>query len=154
MDDGEKQSLERIRTLVEASEEVRFHSQDRGELFKWVNWTSRQQDYGRLKRSGKGLVRRYIAKLTGLSRAQTARLIRCHQGGSQVKPRAYQRHRLRNVPPPSRGLSTYPAQAGSDRENGANPIRKDVLDICAWIRYIKGIWMESKVWFTSTRWMK
>ena len=115
MDDGEKQSLERIRTLVEASEEVRFHSQDRGELFKWVNWTSRQQDYGRLKRSGKGLVRRYIAKLTGLSRAQTARLIRCHQGGSQVKPRAYQRHRLRNVPPPSRGLSTYPAQAGSDR---------------------------------------
>ena len=115
MDDGEKQSLERIRTLVEASEEVRFHSQDRGELYKWVNWTSRQQDYGRLKRSGKGLVRRYIAKLTGLSRAQTARLIRCHQGGSQVKPRAYQRHRLRNVPPPSRGLSTYPAQAGSDR---------------------------------------
>jgi transposase InsO family protein len=56
----------------------------------------RQQDYGRLKRSGKGLMRRYIAKMTGLSRAQSARLIRCYQGGSEVKPRTYQRHRFAN----------------------------------------------------------
>ena len=96
MDDGEKQSLEQIRALVEASEEIRFHSQDRGELYEWVNRTLRQQDYGRLKRSGKGLVRRYIAKMTGLSRAQAARLIRCYQGGGEVKPRAYQRHRFAN----------------------------------------------------------
>jgi hypothetical protein len=52
------ESLEQIRALVEASEEVRFHCQDRGELYEWVNRTLRQQDYGRLKRSGKGLVRR------------------------------------------------------------------------------------------------
>src|ERR1700735_2748808 len=45
---------------------------------------------------GKGLVRRYIAKMTGLSRAQAARLIRSYQGGSEVKPRAYQRHRFAN----------------------------------------------------------
>jgi len=87
MEDGEKQSLEQIRALVEASEEVRFHSQDRGELYEWVNRTLRQQDYGRLKRRGKGLVRRYVAKMTGLSRAQAARLIRCYQGGGEVKPR-------------------------------------------------------------------
>src|SRR5579863_1106288 len=94
MEDGEKQSLEQIRALVEASEEVRFQCQDRGELCEWVNRTLRQQDYGRLKRGGKGLVRRYIAKMTGLSRAQAARLIRSYQGGSEVKPRAYQRHRF------------------------------------------------------------
>jgi transposase InsO family protein len=96
MEDGEKQSLEQIRALVEASEEVRFHSQDREELYGWVNRTLRQQDYGRLKRGGKGLVRRYIAKLTGLSRAQSARLIRCYQQGGEVKRRAYQRHRFAN----------------------------------------------------------
>jgi transposase InsO family protein len=96
MEDGEKQSLEQIRALVEASGEVRFRCQNRGELYKWVNRTLRQQDYGRLKRSGKGLVRRYIAKMTGLSRAQAARLIRCYQGGGEVKPRAYQRHRFAN----------------------------------------------------------
>src|SRR6202158_1789967 len=94
MEEGEKLSLEQIRALVEASDEVRFHSQDRGELYEWVNRTLRQQDYGGLKRGGKGLVRRYIAKMTGLSRAQAARLIRSYQQGGEVKPRAYRRHRF------------------------------------------------------------
>jgi transposase InsO family protein len=96
MEDGEEQSLEQIRDWVEASAEVRFRSQDRRELYAWVNRTLRQQDYGLLKRGGKGLVRRYIAKMTGLSRAQAARLIRCYQGGGEVKARAYQRHRFAN----------------------------------------------------------
>src|ERR1700694_1744564 len=64
----------------------------RPELYEWVDRTLRQQDYGRLKRGGKGLVRRYIAKMTGLSRAQTARLIRRYQGGGEVKRRTYRRH--------------------------------------------------------------
>src|ERR1700737_1299986 len=99
MEDGEPLSLEQIRALVEASEEVRFHCQDRGELYEWVNRTLRQQDYGRLKRGGKGLVRRYVAKMTGLSRAPAARLIRCYQGGGEVKPRAYRGHRFGNRHP-------------------------------------------------------
>jgi transposase InsO family protein len=94
MENGERLSLEQIRAWVEASEEVRFHCQDRGELYEWVNQTLRQQDYGRLRRGGKGLVRRYIAKMTGLSRAQAARLIRSYQRGGEVKPRAYRRHRF------------------------------------------------------------
>lgn len=94
MENGEKLRLEQIRAWVEASEEVRFHSQDKGELYEWVNQTLRQQDYDRLKRGGKGLVRRYIAKMTGLSRAQAARLIRSYQQGGEVKPRAYRRHRF------------------------------------------------------------
>jgi transposase InsO family protein len=96
METVEKLSLEQIRALVEASGGVRFQSQDRGELYEWVSRTLRQQDYGRLKRGGKGLVRRYIAKMTGLSRAQTARLIRSYQQGGEVKPRAYRRHRFAN----------------------------------------------------------
>jgi hypothetical protein len=59
MEDGEKLSLEQMRALVEASEEVRFHSPDRGQLYEWVNRTLRQQDYGRLKRGGKGLIDKY-----------------------------------------------------------------------------------------------
>src|SRR5579864_9035580 len=87
MENGERLSLEQIRALVQASGEVRFQSQDRGELYEWVNGTLSQQDYGRLKRGGKGLVRRYLAKMTGLSRAQTARLIRSYQQGGEVKQR-------------------------------------------------------------------
>jgi hypothetical protein len=59
-----------------------------------VKRTLRQQDYGRLKRGGKGLVRRYIAKMSGLSRAPAASLIRSHPQGRGVKRRAYRRHRF------------------------------------------------------------
>ena len=45
MEDGEKQSWEQIRALVEASEEVRFQCQDWGELCEWKNRTLRQKDY-------------------------------------------------------------------------------------------------------------
>ena len=37
-------------------------------------------------------MRGYLAKMTGLSRAQVARLIRCYQQGGEVKPRPYRRH--------------------------------------------------------------
>jgi antitoxin component HigA of HigAB toxin-antitoxin module len=79
MEDGQRQGLEEIRAFLNASQEVSFQARDRRELYEWVNRTLRQQDYGHLKREGKGLVRRYLAKMTGLSRAQTARLIHSYQ---------------------------------------------------------------------------
>jgi hypothetical protein len=94
MEDSEKLSLEQIRAVLEAHEELGFRAQDRGEMYAWVDRTLRQQDYGGLARSGKGLVRRYVAKLTGLSRAQTARLIQTYQQGREIKPRTYLRHRF------------------------------------------------------------
>jgi transposase InsO family protein len=96
MEDGQRQGLEDIRAFLNASQEVSFQARDRRELYEWVNRTLRQQDYGQLKREGKGLVRRYLAKMTGLSRAQITRLIGCYQEGGEVKPRPYQRHRFRN----------------------------------------------------------
>jgi transposase len=94
MEDGEKLSLEQIRAFMEASEEVRFEASNRAELYQWVEGALRQQDYGRLKREARGLLRRYIAKMTGLSRAQTARLIARYQQGERVAPRPYRRHRF------------------------------------------------------------
>ena len=51
--------------------------------------TLREQGYSRLGRVGKGLVRRYIAKMTGRSRAQVTRLIGqfTEQGDVKVKER-------------------------------------------------------------------
>jgi transposase InsO family protein len=94
MEDGERLSLEQIRAVLEANGELGFQAQDRQEMYGWVDRTLRQQDYGHLNRAGKGLVRRYVAKMTGLSRAQTMRLIRVYQQGREVRPRAYRRHRF------------------------------------------------------------
>ena len=59
-----------------------------------MNRTLRQQRYEELKRSGRGWVRRYVEKMTGLSRAQTTRLITMYLRGEEVKPQAYRRRRF------------------------------------------------------------
>ena len=94
MDDSGKMSLEGIRAFLAASEPVEFAGQKREEIYGWVEQTLRGQDYARLGRSDKGLVRQYLGKMTGLSRAQVTRLIGIYGQKGAVKARAYQRHRF------------------------------------------------------------
>jgi transposase InsO family protein len=94
MNDGEPTNLEQIQAFLEGTIEMSFEIGDQRELYHWIDQTLRRQKYGELKRSGRGLVRRYVAKVTGLSRAQVARLIHGYQQGRAVEPRAYKRHRF------------------------------------------------------------
>lgn len=87
-------SLEAIRAFLEASGELGFKGRKREEVYGWVHQTLRQQGYEGLKRSGRGLVRRYVEKMTGLSRAQTSRLISLYLRGEEVKLQPYRRHRF------------------------------------------------------------
>jgi hypothetical protein len=62
-----------------------------------VNQTLRYLQYGKLKRDWRGLVRRYIAKMTGLSRAQTTRLVSMYQHGDPVQPKPNRRDAFHNA---------------------------------------------------------
>ena len=90
----ERLSLEQIQAFLKGSGEVGFKGQNRDEVYGWVNQTLRVQRYEELKRSGRGIVRRYVEKMTGLSRAQTTRLITMYLGGEEVKPQPYRRRRF------------------------------------------------------------
>jgi hypothetical protein len=92
--DGERLSLEAIRAFLEGSQELHFEASSRQELYAWVGRTLVEQEYGRLGREGKGLVRRYIAKMTGLSRAQVTRLVGQYREQGEVKARVYRRNRF------------------------------------------------------------
>src|SRR5438309_1499631 len=94
MKNGERLSLEGIRTFLTASEELRFEANGREEIYDWVTRTMVEQEYGGQKRETKGLLRRYVAKMTGLSRAQVTRLIGQYLDSGQVKERSYQRNRF------------------------------------------------------------
>jgi len=94
MQAGERLSLEQIRAFLEASDEVRFEGRNREEVYSWVEQILWQQGYRDLKRAGRGLVRRYLEKTTGLSRAQVTRLIRLYLGGEPVQPKRYRRRRF------------------------------------------------------------
>lgn len=83
-----------MRALVEASRRSAFPRLRPPGTIHSVNRILQEQDYGRLKGASKGLVRRYPPKITGLSRRQVARWIRCYPQGFAVKPRAYRRHRF------------------------------------------------------------
>lgn len=91
---GEKLSLEQIRAFLEASDEVGFEGSKREEVYDWVEQALRSQQYQGLKREARGLVRRYLEKMTGLSRAQVTRLVTMYQKGEAVRPKVYRRHRF------------------------------------------------------------
>ncbi len=94
MQGGEKLSLEKIRELMAASGELRFTGHSREDIYKWVETTLREQGYEKQGREVKGLLRSYIAKMTGMSRAQVTRLIAQHAAAGEVKPTVYRRRRF------------------------------------------------------------
>ena len=94
MKNGERLSLEQIRAFLEASEEFRFEASKRKETYDWVTRTLVEHGYSEQSREAKGLLRQYIGKMTGLSRAQVTRLIgRYHESG-MVQERGYRRNRF------------------------------------------------------------
>jgi transposase InsO family protein/transposase len=94
MKEVEGLSLEEIQAFLGGSESVRFEAKDRASLYEWVTQTLREQHYDRIPKAGKGVVRRYAAKMTGLSRAQVTRLIGQYTGQGEVKVRHARRHRF------------------------------------------------------------
>jgi transposase InsO family protein len=91
---GQGLSLDQIRAFLKGSGELRFEGQNREEVYGWVNQALQQQRYQELGRTGRGLVRLYVAKMTGLSRAQVTRLISQYLQGETVKPKVYRRRQF------------------------------------------------------------
>jgi len=94
MDDTEATSLEQIRAFLAGSGEVRFAGQRRDEVYAWTERTLVQHRYASLGRLEKGLVRKYVACLTGLSRAQVTRLIADYAETGRVRAAPYLRRKF------------------------------------------------------------
>ena len=97
MDDSQTTSLEQIRALVEANSAVRFAGQRREEIYAWVEKTLVRHEYAGLRKPDKGVLRLYLAPMTGLSRAQVTRLIGGYQQTGQVLAAPYQRSRFPSI---------------------------------------------------------
>ena len=80
-------SLEQVRAFLEGSEAVDFVEGDRAGIYDLVRRTLVKLRYHRLGKADKGLVRRYLGKVTGLSRAQLTRLIAQHRRTGRVEDR-------------------------------------------------------------------
>ena len=91
MDDTEATSLEQIRAFLAGSGGVRFAGQRREEVYPWTERTLVRHRYTALNRRERGLVRRYLAQMTGLSRARVTRLIASYIDSGPAKAAVYQR---------------------------------------------------------------
>ena len=102
-------SPDQIRAFLKASEDVHFQGRNREEVCQWVSETLRLQGYRRLGRTARGLVRRYVEKMTGLSRAQIARRITQYLQSGEANHRSGSAARAgsdaRAVPVPDSGVS-------------------------------------------------
>ena len=80
-------SLEQVRAFVEGCDGLDFAGADRDSRNDFVRRMLVKFDYGTLGRAGKGLARRFLAKATGLSRAQLTRLIGQHAKTGRIEDR-------------------------------------------------------------------
>ena len=72
---SEALSFSEIEAFLQASEFVRFEGNSRGEIYGWVERLLCHHQYPTQSRRAKGLLRRYVERMMGLSRAQTTRLV-------------------------------------------------------------------------------
>jgi hypothetical protein len=94
MNDTKWLSLEQIRAFLAGAQPVEFAAQGRAEIYGWVERVLVHYEYGRQGKADKGLLRRYVGKMTGLSRAQVTRLIKSYLETGRVKAAEYQRHQF------------------------------------------------------------
>jgi len=91
---AEKLSLVEIEAFLAASDSVRFVGSSREELYKWVERLLCHHEYVLQKRRAKGLLRGYVERMTGFSRAQSTRLIGSYVKAGRIVPKPSLRPRF------------------------------------------------------------
>jgi len=91
---SERLSLVEMEAFLDASESVGFCGESRAALYRWAESLLCQQEYGSRCRCAKGVIRAYLARMTGLSRAQATRLIGCYTRTGRVVVQPSRRRRF------------------------------------------------------------
>jgi len=94
---GERLSRDQIQAFLDGSGDIGFAASCPTAVCEWTKAMLCEQEYAGLGRKGKGLVRRYIAKMTGRSRAQVTRMIRQYIEAGTVQNRRGRGQRFRTL---------------------------------------------------------
>ncbi len=85
MNDSDIQTLEQVRCFLQGTESVEFRVQGKDQRYAWIEHTLRRFRYRTLGKSERGLIRRFIARVSGLSRAQSTRLVGQYRRNARVR---------------------------------------------------------------------
>jgi len=92
--EAEKLSLEQIEAFLNASEAMCFEGETQKQIYRWIEQVLGRQEYHQQSRQARGLIRSYLTKMTGRSRAQVTRLIARYRKSGSLEPAPYRRHRF------------------------------------------------------------
>lgn len=84
--EAERLTFEQMREFLKGSRRLEFTLEGKVAIYQFVERVLQVQRYSRLGRAERGVVRAYLAKLSGLSRAQMTRLIGRWTETRQVRP--------------------------------------------------------------------
>ncbi len=76
MNESEIGTLEQVRQFLDGTEAVQFRIEGKGACYAWIEGTLRRCRYRHLGRTHKGLILRYLARVSGYSRQQVTRLVK------------------------------------------------------------------------------
>jgi hypothetical protein len=94
MQNAETLNPEQIREFLKSSGAIAFAGQSQAEKYAWAQQLLVEQEYARQSKKERGLIRAYLSKMTGLSLAQTARLIQMYRQTGVVEVKPYLRHQF------------------------------------------------------------
>jgi len=92
MIDKRVRDIDELEAFLASSEVFTFKGTSRGEIYAWIEHTLRSYNYRSRLRVEKGVLRRYMRKMTGISRSQLTRLITQFRRSGHVRLKPYQRH--------------------------------------------------------------
>jgi transposase len=126
MDDKEVRTLEQVKQFVDSSQGIEFSGLNVKEKYIWTEEVLKKFKYQWLKRNGKGILRRYIEKVTGYSRSQVARLVGRYQEAGMLRVTEYRRHRF----PEKYTMAEVALLAKTDELHGwlSGPATKKILE--------------------------
>jgi len=94
MNDEKLVTVEQVKRFLAESKELDFEGVSILERYKWIESILVRFTYQRLNRDEKGVIRQYLEKVSGYSRAQVCRLIRQFKQDGRVRKAGCKRHRF------------------------------------------------------------
>jgi transposase InsO family protein len=94
MKDTALSSIKEVKKFLKSSRKVEFRRGNREEAYCWMEQTLEKFGYCSLSRGNKGIMKQYLKKVTGYSRAQLTRFIAQYRKTGKIKERRYKRNRF------------------------------------------------------------
>lgn len=85
-------NLSEIKSFLSSSDSIQFKSKDRAERNEWIQKVIMKHKYLKCSKKIKSLLRKYIIKMTSISKPQLTRLIKKYKTEGTLKPKHYERN--------------------------------------------------------------